>query len=314
MRTTTLMLSLAMLSLGAVASDAPAAPGAGDPKVAGKRKGPDTAAPARPFIERSLVLAPERVGDLALVAMQDYPGNPAAGVGIRYQHPEFLGVRLDLFVYPAGRVDQDALLEQGMAGVTREIEGQADKGRYTDLAFDPIRDFDLRQVATDGSLEPEGESDVDAAEPEAWIEGFLLEYAGAADADTGRLMDVRLSIDGQAYHSRAFLFYRGLYLYKGRITTPIREMPGETFERFSQHAMAQLVPAIEVRNTGGCSDQVIHVDPDAGSEEAQAAFQRAVVEASMQATSENCRATLDETVPEGMRAVPLAFDPAMWRN
>ena len=39
-------------------------------------------APSRPFIERSLVLAPERVGDLALVAMQDYPGNPAAGVGM----------------------------------------------------------------------------------------------------------------------------------------------------------------------------------------------------------------------------------------
>ena len=294
---TSLMLLLAMLSPAAMASDAPAAP-------------------ARPFIERSLVLAPERVGDLALVAMQDYPGNPAAGVGIRYQHPEFMGVRLDLFVYPAGRVDQDALLEQGMAGVTREIEGQAAKGRYTDLAFDPIRDFDLRQVATDGSLEPEGEGEVevDAAESESWIQGFLLEYAGAADADTGRLMDVRLSIDGRPHHSRAFLFYRGLYLYKGRITASIREMPGENFERFSQHAMAQLVPAIEVRNTGGCSDQVIHVDPDANSDEGQAAFQRAVIEASIQATQENCRATLDENVPEGMRAVPLAFDPAMWRR
>lgn len=312
MRATTLMLLLATLLPVAMASDAPATPDAGDPKVAGKRKGPDRAEPARPFIERSLVLAPERVGDLALVAMQDYPGNPAAGVGIRYQHPDFMGVRLDLFVYPAGRVDQGALLEQGMAGVTSEIEGQAAKGRYADLAFDEIRDFDLRQVASDGSLVPEGEGEATASEP--WIPGFLLEYAGAADADTGRLMDVRLSIDGRPHHSRAFLFYRGLYLYKGRITTSIREMPGENFERFSQHAMAQLVPAIEVRNTGGCSDQVIHVDPDASSDESQAAFQRAVVEASIQAANENCRATLDETVPEGMRAVPLAFDPAMWRN
>jgi len=38
-------------------------------------------APARPFIERSLVLAPESVGEFRLADINNYPDHPASGGG-----------------------------------------------------------------------------------------------------------------------------------------------------------------------------------------------------------------------------------------
>jgi hypothetical protein len=272
---------------------------------------PEDAPPARIFIERSLVLAPEQAGDFTLVSMNDYPGNPASGVGLRYRHADFPSVRLDLFVYPAGRVDPDEALARGMAEVVSSLEDAAAKGRYAGLELGEVRAFDLARVDTDGSLRP-----LSAATPEAEVKteaeaAFLAVVASAIDAEgssNGRVLDIRMAIDGEPLDSRAFLFYRGLYLYKGRISGSGMALPGDTFERFSQHAMATLVPAIEVRSTGGCSGNTVVLDPDSTPE----ATQQALITSVLRAKGENCGETLDEAVPEGMRAMPLAYDAAMW--
>jgi hypothetical protein len=272
---------------------------------------PEDAPPARIFIERSLVLAPEQAGDFTLVSMNDYPGNPGSGVRLRYRHAGFPSVRLDLFVYPAGRVDPDQALARGMAEVVSALEDAAAKGHYADLELGEVRAFDLARVDSDGSLRPLSAATSETAAGNETEAAFRAVVASALDADgsdDGRVLDIRMAIDGEPLDSRAFLFYRGLYLYKGRISGSGMALPGDTFERFSQHAMATLVPAIEVRSTGGCSENTVVLDPDSTPE----ATQQALITSVLRANGENCGETLDEAVPEGMRAMPLAYDAAMW--
>jgi hypothetical protein len=269
------------------------------------------AAGARPFIERSLVLAPEQAGEFALQKANDYPGQPQSGVGLRYVHPDFPEVRLDLFVYPAGRLDRDTVVADAMTGLRASIEDAAKQGAYTDLVFGEETAFDLARVdREDGSLRPTAS---DARGDKAKKESTLAQLLGAVPESVegrGRRLPMSLRFQGEAQNSLAFLFYRGLYLYKGRVSASPQHVTDENFQRLANLAMLALVPAVQVRSTGACHDRqlVVDVADDASTRE----FGQQLMETVARATSENCAETLDETVPEGYRALPLQFDAAMW--
>lgn len=267
---------------------------------------------ARPFIERSLVLAPEQVGEFVLQKANDYPGQPQSGVGLRYVHPDFPEVRLDLFVYPAGRLDRDAVVADAMAGLRASIEDAAKQGAYTDLVFGDETAFDLARVDPDGSLRPAAADDTD---DKADKDALVAQVIGAVPESVegrGRRLPMSLRFQGEAQNSLAFLFYRGLYLYKGRVSASPQHVADENFQRLANLAMLTLVPAVQVRSTGACHDRQIVVDVGDGSQASTRTLGQTLMAAAGRATSENCAETLDETVPEGHRAVPLAFDPSMW--
>ena len=73
-------------------------------ETATESAGDTTADPAaeRPLIERSLLLVPAQAGDFELRRLADYPGQPAMGAGVRYVHPDFPELALDVFIYPLG--------------------------------------------------------------------------------------------------------------------------------------------------------------------------------------------------------------------
>jgi hypothetical protein len=281
---------------------------ASDPDV------PSGAAPAkRGFIEKSLLLAPETVGKFSLYSANDYPGDPGSGVGFRYQHADFPEVRIDLFVYPIGRVDRDTAVVQGIAEVRASVQNAADQGGYADLVFGEEVEFDLRRVDASGDLLPAAAAPGDADDGE--IESQVLRAMAGADAAVepaiGRRLDMQLSIGGAHQNSRGYQFYRGLYLYKGRISAPPTLLPGEAFDRFTNHAMASLVPAIQVRSTGACHESNVYIDPD---KEDTADFAGQLRRAMLRSELEQCTETLDESIPEGFRALTLEFDPALWRD
>ena len=269
-------------------------------------------APARPFIERSLVIAPEQVGKFKLYGMTDFPGNPGAGISIRYQHEDFPTVRIDIFVYPAGKVDRDRILESGMNEVRATLEHAVSQGKYSDLSIGSRAPFDLRQVEADGSMKPEEVSTAsasDGAEPTD-AESAIADARAAQDYRRGLRMPARLTIQDEPQNSLAFLFYRGPYLVKGRISASPTLLPDEAFDRFANHAMASLVPVIATRSTGGCSqDDLVLADEDFKSE---AILAGKLAAASEIAAQEDCKPTLDETLPAGHRAMPLVYDPEMW--
>lgn len=274
---------------------------------------PQAEADRRGFIEKSLLLAPEAVGKFSLYSANDYPGDPGSGVGFRYQHADFPEVRIDLFVYPVGRVDRDPVVAQGIAEVRASVRNAAEQGGYGDLVFGEEIEFDLRRVDANGDLlpaidPPEGTGDAD---PQSPLLQAMAEADAALEPAVGRRLDMQLSIGGEHQNSRGYQFYRGLYLYKGRISAPPTLLPGEAFDRFTNHAMATLVPAIQVRSTGACDEMSIYIDPD---KEDTADFAGQTRRAMLRAELEQCETPLDETVPDGFRGVTLEFDPALWRE
>lgn len=263
--------------------------------------------PTRPFIERSLVIAPEQVGKFKLYSMNDYPGDPSSGIQVRYQHEDFPNVRVDLFVYPAGRVDRGPLLDRAMGEMRQSLEYAVEKGSYSNLTIGKTGEFDLRRVDSDGSLLPPDAKP--AAETED-LDAVLAAVSDQQDYRVGRQLEARLTMGNEAMDSRGYLFYRGLYLVKGRISAPAISLPGESFERFTQLAMATLVPAISTRSTGGCFSNEIRVDADDANAGENLAKQLVVAAARQE--HEQCAASLEETIPSGHRAMPLVYGPEMW--
>src|SRR5690606_17080589 len=82
----------------------------------------------RPFIERSLVIAPEHIDGFSMVHMRDFEGHPEAGVGLRYQHDDMPEVLIDLFVFPIGRIENERALDYGMRTARQEINATAERG------------------------------------------------------------------------------------------------------------------------------------------------------------------------------------------
>ena len=262
------------------------------PESASQPAPPAAVAEARPFIERSLVIAPEHIDGFSMVHMRDFQGRPDAGVGLRYQHDELPEVLIDLFIYPVGRLERERALEHGMRTTRQEINATAERGAYSALEFDDEQAFDLRTLAVDGSA------------------GAV----GAPGPDVGRRQFFRYSREEGPADSLIFMFHRGLFLAKGRASALPEVVPKEIFDRVANLAMAAIVPAIEVRSTGGCSARTIDVDATLEGEALQAQLMNRLLESQRQAEEENCLPTLDETVPAGRRGQLLVFPPSLWQD
>lgn len=253
---------------------------------------PEAEAPARPFIERSLVLVPERVGAFTLVGITDFEGAPDAGMSARYSHDDVPEVVLDLFVYPVGRMDRERALDFGMRTTRQDIDNAAAQGRYSELSYEDEVAFDLAAVDEHGDAGPVGEP----------------------GPDVGRRQGLRYVRQEGPMDSLIFMFHRGLFLTKGRLSALPKQLPRENFDRFANHAMATLVPAIEVRSTGGCANRDIYLDTKLDADAMQAQLIKEVARIARETEEENCSPELDETVPEGMRGQLLVFPPEMWRR
>lgn len=294
----------------------------------------------RPFIEQSLVLAPENAGDWRLARANDYPGNPGAGVALNYVHAGHPDVRLDLFVYPIGRLGP-AEAERALAGeidvVRQQLQQMAADGRYESPRFeDPVVIWLPPPPRTDDRTGEAGaadahagaqavpspdDADASAAEPvdtagqagtEAALEGLLARDAARDRRIPGRKLSIQLGREGQPLTSRAYVFYRGLYFYKGRITASHQAIAPGVLDALADQAMETLVPAVRVNSTGGCSHRVVAVDPEADESTLAQDLLAGLLEAQARAEREHCLPTLDETVPAGWRAVRLVYPPDAW--
>ena len=298
-------------------------------------------APKRPFVEQSLVLAPEAAGEWTLAKANDYEGNPGAGVGLNYVHAGHPGVRLDLFVYPIGRLTPDEAgraLDGEIATLRQQLMQMAAEGTYESPRFDepltvslalpaPAEATDVTVETGAGSPAAEGQgSAIDAGTPSAGeaadpaahpnLDEALLELLAQDEARDrrlpGRKLSIQLGRDGQPLTSRAYVYYHGLFLYKGRITASHQVIAPGVLDALADQAMETLVPLVRVNSTGGCHESVVHVDASADADAAALQMVSGLLASQARAERENCGPTLDETVPAGIRALRLVFPPEAW--
>lgn len=237
------MFRCSLILAAALAAVPTAAPAAGPVPA-------PAAAPAagRSFIEYSDIFAPRQVGPWQMVNHSYDPDNKRAGAGFSYVHPDHAGVIASVYVYPAGRMSQDAALELGMADFRSDLRAAVAAGVYTRLEERGSSAFNL--ALTDGRA---GSRRDDAA---------LTAIAARVDGGTlaGQKLQLRMDLTSsnrrpgeQPMRSNGYMFYRQLYYFKVRVSGAETLMDEADFQALADAAARGLVPAIEVANFGACA-------------------------------------------------------------
>lgn len=286
------LVAVAVLAQPAIAADEPA-----------KAESKD-----RVFIETSYLIAPRASGDLTLEGSSFDDRQKYAGAGFRYALKDHQETRIDVFVYPAGRNEQEAAVEQGMVEFTSGIRQAQDAGYLSDLQL--LEESRFALDAAPAMPEPAAvparikAGDMDAA--------LLATLAGTKPV--GRRLRMRnvMQPSGTPIRSNGYLFYKQLYFFKVRASAAQERIAEAEFNALTDDAARTLVQAIEVANIGGCSEVVVNVDPDAGAEAVAATLVKQVAER----RGENCFKDKDDAEVDrkskSAGVVMIEFEPGDW--
>ncbi len=288
-------------------------------------------APAQAFIERTLVIAPHRVGEFVLQDSRYDPAQRFAGVSLRYALPGSDETRIDLFVYPIGHGETEATLDRGMRDFRATLDAAQQAGHYRGLAVADAVEFDIplpppaddRHAGGPGAgplqVSAAANGDGDADERAAMLATLL----GADRRVDGRMLELAYEYPGQAedewlpMHSRGYLLYRHLYFFKGRISAATSRIDHDSFAALADRAMHALVPAVQAYNLGSCGDTSIEVDTSLPEREMGEMLMRQLVAAQARSDASNCRAQADEAelaaLSRDADVVVIEYGPGDWR-
>jgi hypothetical protein len=261
----------------------------------------------RAYIEFSHLIAPAKAGDFVLEGSRYDPARKYSGAGFRYAVDGQQETRIDVYVYPAGRMAQDEALNRGMDAYRADIATAVDAGQYSRLQFGSESGFALEELANPATPADSARKGETSALLRAIAEG------GRVD---GRKLPMTMHLQPHDWpmHSVGYLFYKQLYYFKVRATAAQERISAEDFRALTDRAARTLVPAIEVVNIGDCAEQTITVNSDAQPQE----LARALVTQSALHQSYNCHPSVDsagiEAKSVGADVVVIAYGPDEWKS
>lgn len=275
------------------------------------------AAAPEPFISRTHVVVPHKVGDYVLEGTSYDPRNRFNGVSMRYARADHPETRFDLFVYAAGRMPARDALDKGMQDFRATFKAGQELGYYSDMRIVEDVAFVIDPADADGTgtLDPAGR--IDPADPlPADLQMLLLDE---------RIQGQRMNLSyvhhpsGLPMRSRGYLFYRHLHFFKGRVSAAEGRIDEDAFSSLTDHAMRTLVPAISALNVGACATIDVHVPPEGGQDEAsRKATQRSLVSGLLAARDGNCTGKPDgealAALGKGVDVVTIEYQPADWSS
>jgi hypothetical protein len=281
--------------------------------LAGPAPAEEAAKPA-PFIERSFVRFPVDEPGYRLVEANTMPGRPDYGVSLRYDVADAPGLRLDIYVYPLGRVPPARALELGLKDVEGGIRGKVADGTYGDARFDAPAVFDL----TPPEAPSTPATPTDAPKPgsdEARVLETLASLKAADRSLEGRRQAITLVHRGHEEESLAYLFYRYLFLVKVRASTNSALVPAASFSETVDAAVTRLVPRIEVVNVGACGAIVIHKPRAEGDKAMQAEMTQELLGEAERVRREGCVAKPEAIDPAGpLQERMLEYPEGTWKD
>ena len=267
-------------------------------------------ASARAYVETSYAIAPKAAGDFTLEQSTYDPQQKYAGAGFRYTVPGHQETRIDVYVYPAGKLDRATALSSGMEGFRADLQRALDAGIYTDLQLDDDQAFMLAEA--DDAPPPAKRRTRRRDDDIAGVLAAVLQ----ANLPVGRELPMRMNLQPQDWpmHSVGYLFYKNLYYIKVRASAAQSRISAESFDTLTDRAARTLVPAIDVANIGDCANSVIHVAQDASANE----IAKALVTQSAEHQLDNCHLDADDAGIAGKSAdaevVVIGFDPGEWTS
>lgn len=280
---------------------------------------------ARPFIETSYVIAPERIGEFVIEGSSYDAANKYAGAGFRYALPGHQETRFDVYVYPAGRSAEDEAVERGMVEFKAGFAEAEEAGYYRNVRIVEESDFTLALPEAEPEPVVSGGKDTTAIHGASGDEtpgtldpgeAALISKLLEASQHTGRRLSLQLDLLPQdmPMHSGGYLFHKQLYFFKVRVSAARERIDDAGFQALADRAARSLVPAIDVVNIGDCANVVITLDPDADPQ----AVAESLVTQSAAYQGENCyQDAAAAGVAEksaGARVVEIAFDAQDWHE
>lgn len=268
----------------------------------------------QPFISRTHVIAPRKVGEFLLEGTSYDPGNRLAGVGARYTHPQHPETRFDVYVYPAGQMEPGVALSQGMKAFLESIEyASGPGGSYQDLNVLERNPFALEP---DADMKIEFGENLDDPLVKEILTGAVTSPRQAIIPGERLKLSMTHARSQMPLRSRGYLFYRQLYYFKGRISVAEDYMDEAAFDTVADEAMRTLIPAISALNVGSCATIHVAVDESEDEDMAAEAGVRALIQGLARVQASNCtgEATDDRLaeLAKDAEIVTIEFNPGEW--
>lgn len=270
------------------------------------KDGNEQSAVQRAYVENSYLIAPRRVEDFVLEGSQYDENQKYSGAGFRYVADGHQETRIDVYVYPAGRMGQAAALATGMEAFRADLVRATDAKTYANLVLQEEQEFPLVDDAS--VVSSESPQDPNAA--------AILEAIASATRPSGRKLAMTMNLQPQDWpmHSNGYLFYKQLYYFKVRASATQDRITAGQFNALADRAARTLMPAIEVVNVGECVNSVINIVTNASPEEAA----KALVTQATEHQGYNCHATVEaaEINKKSVNAemIGISYEPQEWKS
>lgn len=268
------------------------------PALAAKEKPKD-----RPYVETSYLTAPRQVGDFELEGTSYDPDQKYAGAGFRYALKDHQEIRFDVYVYPAGRMQQTTAVEAGMKAFRDDLKRAVTDGSYTQLRELQDSSYPLQ------SPEP-------AAKPANDFDAEVIRAKVEAEQITGRKLQLSMNLQPRDWpmYSSGYLFYKQLYYFKLRASAAQERITQATFNALADRAAQTLIPALQVANIGDCANATIYLSPDAKPE----AGAIELVRQTTLHTGYNCHSSADQAgLPrpgQDTEIVEIGYNADEWKS
>lgn len=227
-----------------------------------KAKTEKTTSASKPLIEKTAVIIPKQVADFRLVNVDYDKKFKSNGVSIRYVSSKYPDIPVDVFVYPAGTGPVPEMLKSGMRDFSDSLRQAEEMGYFEKLVVQPEQDLILDNEKIRVLAPADTNTKPDAGKAKTTADNAVFAAIEKSSELPGKKIGMAYVRNNTGMQSAGYLFYRQLYLTKVRVTLGSDDMSGEEFSAMTDEAVASLVPALEARNIGSCSDRKITITVD----------------------------------------------------
>ena len=278
------------------------------------------------FLDKSIVSVPEQVDRYKLVDVQFDPAQWTSGVSTTWQVEDAPKLKLDVYVYPLGRVEEAEMVKRQLAEVEGAVQEASKQGLYETPVLGERQEFVV--VRPEGSLMRDGKKKRPRFDPDPKHEpdehiasnASALEKALAESTPPPNNHGLRLNLsyvrDGHTKRSLAYVFYRHLFGFKVRASVDTEDMTQEAFEAAADRATRWLVPQIAVESFGACGTVEIYMpDLKPGEKEDADAKAAELIRGMARVQRENCATDPGTSKPEpGMKLVEIDYPAGIWKS
>lgn len=222
--------------------------------------------PKSQFIDKSVIAFPRTAGDYTLADTDYDPALFQAGVTSTWTVPGAPDeLRLNIFVYPLGRMQENKAVDSQIAQVEEAVREAEKQQMYSHVEIGARTPFVV--VARESTILDDGKKKApERFDPTPMPEPVKTEPAPDADPILAALARNQASPnshgirqgfrftrkDGEVARSLGYMFYRHLFGFKVRISVPESVMEQPAFEALADAAVRNIVPRIDVQNFGSC--------------------------------------------------------------